>query len=178
MTIDKELPDHPDVEQIVQTVKQDVNKAGRSKAVPSSEKPQLAIDKLVFTGWQVCAQCHKPQAVFWEKTGHASAYQTLIEQDQQFNLDCLPCHVTSEYETTRISDNDSILLSLPSVLRQVGCEVCHGPGKKHAASQDPSQISRKPAAAICLRCHTPDRDEEFNYGNDLELIACPASMRK
>jgi hypothetical protein len=178
MAMDIKLPDHPDVERIVQTVKQNVNQAGRSKALPSSKKPQLAIDKLVFAGWQVCAQCHKPQTDFWEKTDHATAYQTLIEQEQQFNLDCLPCHVTSEYKTTKISDNDSILLSLPSVLRQVGCEICHGPGKTHAASQDPSQISRKPAAAICLRCHTPERDEEFNYGNKLERIACPASMRK
>ena len=137
----------------------------------------MSLEKLVFAGWQVCAQCHEPQTDFWEKTDHSSAYQTLVEQEQQFNLDCLPCHVTAEYDTTKISDDDSVLLSLPSALQQVGCEVCHGPGKTHAASQDPSLISRKPAASICLRCHTPERDEEFNYENNLERIASPASTQ-
>ena len=180
IALDLKLPDEPNVEKIVKRIKENINQAGRSraaKAAISSGHPEMPIEKFVFAGWQVCAQCHGPQTAFWEKTAHSSAYQTLVEQEQQFNLDCLPCHVTAEYETTRISDNDSVLLSLPSVLQQVGCEICHGPGKSHAASQNPSQISRKPAASICLRCHTPERDEEFNYGNDLERIACPASKR-
>ena len=180
IALDINLPDQPDVEKIVKATKQNVNQAGRSsaaKAAISRDHKELPLEKLVFAGWKVCSNCHGPQTDFWEKTEHSSAYQTLVEQEQQFNLDCLPCHVTAEYETTRISNNDSILLSLPSALRQVGCEVCHGPGKIHAASQDPSHISRKPAASICLRCHTPERDEKFNYENDLERIACPASKR-
>jgi predicted CXXCH cytochrome family protein len=82
--------------------------------------------------------------------------------------------VTAEFGTTKVSNNNSVLLSLPSVLQQVGCEICHGPGKSHAASGNPNQISRKPSAAICLRCHTADRDKNFNYENDLARIACPA----
>jgi hypothetical protein len=180
IALDIKLPDQPDVERIVKTIKQNINQAGRNKAAKaatSADRPELSIEKLAFIGWQVCAQCHKPQTDFWERTNHSSAYQTLVEQEQQFNLDCLPCHVTAEYETTRISNNESVLLSLPSVLQQVGCEICHGPGKAHAASQEPSQISRKPSASICLKCHTPENDEEFNYENDLERIACPANLQ-
>jgi hypothetical protein len=180
IAMDLKLPDQPDVERVVKATKQNVNQAGRSsaaKAAISRDQKEIPFEKLVFAGWQVCAKCHGPQTAFWEKTDHSSAYQTLVEQEQQFNLDCLPCHVTAEYGTTKISDDDSVLLSLPAVLQQVGCEICHGPGKSHAASQDPSRISRKPAASICLRCHTPERDEEFNYENDLERIACPASNR-
>ena len=180
IALDIKLPDQPEVEKIVKAIKQNINQAGRNKAAKaatSADRPELSIEKLTFTGWQACAQCHKPQTDFWEKTDHSSAYQTLVEQEQQFNLDCLPCHVTAEYETTRISNNESVLLSLPSVLQQVGCEICHGPGKAHAVSQEPSQISRKPAPSMCLRCHTPERDEEFNYDNDLERIACPANLQ-
>ena len=177
IAMDLTLPDHPDVEKIVKITKYNVNQAGRTKAATSIDKPEISIENLVFTGWQVCAKCHALQTDFWDKTKHSTAYQTLVEQEQQFNFDCLPCHVTAEYEATKISTNDSILLSLPSALRQVGCEVCHGPGKSHAASQDPSHISQKPAASICLRCHTPERDEEFKYENDLERIACPANPR-
>ena len=181
IAMDIKLPDQPAVEAIVKKIKLDVNQSGRGnaiKATASVDKPEMSIEKLVFTGWKVCAQCHKPQADFWARTNHSSSYQTLVEQEQQFNLDCLGCHVTAEYEATKISNNDSVLLSLPSVLQQVGCEICHGPGKPHAATRDPSQIFRKPAASICLRCHTPERDEEFNYGNDMVRIACPASIRQ
>jgi hypothetical protein len=177
ITLDVALPDQPDVQQVVETAKLRVNEAGRNKATgkasPTSE-PELSIEKLAFTGWKTCAQCHVVQTDFWEKTGHFSAYKTLVEDEQQFNLACLPCHVTAEYGATKINGNGSMLLSLPPVLQQIGCEICHGPGKLHAASQDPAAISRIPAAAICLRCHTPERDENFNYDNDIERIACPA----
>jgi cytochrome c553 len=178
ITLDVTLPDQPDVQRIVETAKLKINEAGRSKATAAartSEQPELSINALPFTGWETCAQCHEAQTDFWRKTDHFSTYNTLVENEQQFNLDCLPCHVTAEYGVTRINGNGSILLSLPPVLQQVGCEVCHGPGKIHAATQDPAAISRIPAAVICLRCHTPERDEEFNYDNDVERIACPAS---
>ncbi len=177
VALDIELPDQREVEKIVERVKLSVNQSGRSKAVKaaSTGMTALSVEKLPFAGWPACAQCHKPQTDYWEKTAHSTAFMTLVEQEQQFNLDCLPCHVTAEYRTTKISNNDSALLSLPAVLQQVGCEVCHGPGKSHAATQDPSRISRKPSPEICLRCHTPNRDDNFNYENDLERIACPAS---
>ena len=177
ITLDITLPDQPDVKQVVETAKLKVNEAGRNKSAgkaSSASLPELSIEKLVFTGWEICAQCHVAQTDFWEKTGHFSAYNTLVENEQQFNLACLPCHVTAEYNTAKINGDDALLLSLPPVLQQVGCEICHGPGKSHAASQDPAAISRLPSAAVCLRCHTPERDEDFNYDNDVERIACPA----
>ena len=178
ISLDVHLPDQPEVQKIVEATKQKVNKSGKSKATEAIQSPPrsgLNIEKMGFVGWQACAQCHKPQTEFWKKTDHASAYQTLTEQEQQFNLDCLPCHVTSRYKDITISDDDAVLLSLPEALQQVGCEVCHGPGRNHAASQDPAAIFRKPDTSICIQCHTPERDEEFNYENDVERIACPAS---
>ncbi len=44
-------------------------------------------------------------------------------------------------------------------LHTAGCESCHGPGKAHAESADPSKIinpssiSRAQSSAVCLRCH-------------------------
>jgi hypothetical protein len=166
------------VKKIVEKTKLSVNQAGRSQAgqsATSPARPELQLEKLAFTGWKSCATCHSPQTAFWEKTAHASAYQTLSDEEQQFNLDCLPCHVTAEYKDIKISNDATVLLALPAQLQQVGCEVCHGPGKSHAQSQNPADISRKPDTSICIRCHTSERDEEFNYGNDIERIACPAS---
>jgi len=180
IALDVNLPDQPDVKQIVDATKRSVNLAGRGQANESATSPappELQLEKLVFTGWMTCSQCHAAQTDFWMKTDHFSAYQTLAEQEQQFNLDCLPCHVTAEFKDIKISNNDAVLLSLPAHLQQVGCEVCHGPGKNHAASQNPLDISRKPDISICLRCHTPERDDNFNYKHDIERIACPAGKR-
>jgi hypothetical protein len=178
IALDAHLPDQPEVKKIVDEIKSAVNQSGRNRADKSASSPtphELRPDKLPFTGWMTCAQCHTAQADFWKKTDHAGAYRTLSEQEQQFNLDCLPCHVTAEYKNIRVGSDDAVLLSLPSQLQQVGCEVCHGPGRKHAASRSPADISRKPAQEICIRCHTAERDESFNYDNDVEKIACPAS---
>ncbi len=178
IALEVNLPDQPEVKKIVETTKLNVNQAGRSQAdqsATSPARPELQLEKLAFTGWKRCATCHSPQTAFWENTAHASAYQSLTEQEQQFNLDCLPCHVTAEYKDIKISNDATVLLALPVQLQQVGCEVCHGPGKSHAASQDPADISRKPDTSICIRCHTSERDEEFYYDNDIERIACPAS---
>ena len=180
IALDVNMPDQPEVKKIVEATKASVNLAGRDqagRAQSSPALPELMLEKLAFTGWETCTPCHSPQAAFWQKTAHASAYQTLAGQEQQFNLDCLPCHVTAEYKDIKISDNDAALLSLPAQLQQVGCEVCHGPGKDHAATQDPKVVTRKPEISICTRCHTSERDEGFNYENDLERIACPASKR-
>jgi len=180
LALDANLPDQPEVKKIVEATKLRVNQSGRIQADETASAPtlpELQLDKLPFTGWLTCAQCHPVQAEFWKTTGHAGAYRSLSEQDQQFNLDCLPCHVTAEYKDTRISDNDAVLLSLPVQLQQVGCEVCHGPGRNHAASRDPAAISRKPDREDCIRCHTSERDTAFNYENDVEMIACPAGGR-
>lgn len=180
VVLDENLPDQPEVKKIVRAIKEEINRAGRTRAAAAAgaaRKPAISLGDSPFTGWRTCAECHEPQTDFWDKTDHSVAYQTLVEEEQQFNLDCLPCHVTAEYGATRISDDQAVLLALPRELQQVGCELCHGPGKPHAVSRDPKKISRKPAAAICLRCHTPERDEEFNYENDLIRIGCPASIK-
>ena len=178
ITLEADLPDQPAVEKIVKTVKENINRTGKKSvavATAAAGKPgDKRLAETPFVGWRACEKCHKPQTEFWERTDHSAAYQTLVEAEQQFNLDCVGCHVTAKYETIKISDNDADLLTLPSELKQVGCEICHGPGRFHAASRDPKSISRRPAASVCLRCHTPERDEKFNYKNDLIRIACPA----
>lgn len=181
ITLEPKFPDHAEVERIVQKTKENVNLAGRKSALKTaeiSEQNTISRIKKVFSGWQTCAKCHAEQTDFWQKTNHSSAYRTLVKREQQFNLDCLSCHVTSEYKNTRVSDNESVLLSLPAELQTVGCEICHGPGIAHTESQNPGQISRRPKPEICLRCHTPEQDENFDYENDLVRFACPQDGKK
>lgn len=178
IALKENLPEQPEVKKIVDSAKARVNVAGMSlagRSAAAAPPHELQPEKLLFTGWETCALCHDPQASFWKDTGHSSTYKSLVDQEQQFNLDCLPCHVTAQYKNTVISSNDTLLLSLPAQLQQVGCEVCHGPGKKHAASRNRSDISRKPVESVCRRCHTSDRDESFDYEKEVLRIACPTA---
>jgi hypothetical protein len=175
VALEKSIPDQPEVLKVVETTKQRVNEAGRARARTARKKTvqnkkNVSTDSL--TGWQVCAKCHAVQTTFWKSTTHYKAFQTLVDASQQYNLNCLPCHVTSSQELSSAT-NGSDILSLPAVLQQVGCEVCHGPGNKHTANPGPGNIVRKPPETTCRRCHTPARDETFSYEDDLQLIACP-----
>ena len=56
--------------------------------------PPAAPDQAAYVGVDVCTKCHKEARAVWDATPHARAYATLADQDKQFNLDCVSCHVT------------------------------------------------------------------------------------
>jgi hypothetical protein len=132
-----------------------------------------------MAGWRTCRPCHPGQTEFWLKTGHARSWRTLAAVNQQFNLNCMVCHVTlPAYDKTTGYTTDynteQRLALLPSVFNNVGCEACHGPGKKHA--RQPKLVGmRKAGATVCLTCHTPEHDNNFNFKHKLEKIRCPAT---
>ncbi len=168
------LPDQPEVLALVKRIKADISRAGQrasraktaTPAGQSGKKPGNRLDQ--YTGWPACGQCHPQQAAFWQTTRHGTAYQTLVAQQQQFNLDCLTCHVTPA-----LTDQGQSLLTLPRPLRSVGCETCHGPDRGHGNQPAAVPLARQPAEEICRRCHTPDHDQNFNYLEKRALISCP-----
>jgi nitrate/TMAO reductase-like tetraheme cytochrome c subunit len=171
------LPDDKEVLELVKKAKRKVNELGRKYAAANrniSGQPSLPAEAkpipLPYAGVTTCSSCHRPQADFWKDTRHEGAYQTLVKKQQNQNPDCLPCHVTCNQRNSNAS-----LLMLPVDLQQVGCETCHGSGVEHARKQGNGSITRQPTAATCIGCHTLDRDDTFNYENDLKRIACPAS---
>ncbi len=175
IAMEKNMPDDQPVAAVVEKTKQLINQIGQRRKANSLKQKQIPVQQnnlspasLRYSGWRECADCHNEQTVFWQTTGHASAYQTLKTKKQHFNLDCLPCHVT--YDS---SEPAAAMLSLPSELLQVGCEVCHGPGKQHMISSAAKEIVRKPDAKTCLKCHTPDNDDNFNYKIDIKSVGCP-----
>ncbi len=126
-------------------------------------------------GANTCSTCHELQGDFWKNTRHALAYDTLEKKKKNFNLDCLPCHMTVDIPGGKF---DSLiaetLLSFPETLRSVGCENCHGSGKKHIQDPEHFKLVRSPGRNICLTCHTDEHDDNFDYKSDIEIIACPA----
>jgi Cytochrome c554 and c-prime len=121
-----------------------------------------------FIGVDECAVCHSDAKDVWDKTAHAHAYASLATQFKQFNLDCVNCHVTG-YDTAGGSTVTHV-----EKLKDVQCEVCHGPGSLHA--KKPKTVAMptpKPNGDICLTCHHPPHVHEFNAKEKLPLILGP-----
>jgi hypothetical protein len=89
-----------------------------------------------YIGWKQCAACHSPIDTTWQKTRHANAIESLKKTSQQNLPDCVKCHVTG-YE----KDGGFIDYELTPEMAGVQCEVCHGPGSKHAENPVESRDS-------------------------------------
>jgi Cytochrome c554 and c-prime len=123
--------------------------------------------KPTYVGVQVCAKCHEPARVFWDTTKHSHAYTTLSSQNKEFNLDCVSCHVTG-YDQPGGSSVTHV-----DLLKDVQCEVCHGPGSVHSANPKIEVVTKKPSETRCLDCHHPPHVEEFDSKAKMTEILGP-----
>jgi Cytochrome c554 and c-prime len=113
--------------------------------------PPVPAGQSGYVGDAVCGKCHKSEHKFWSTTPHAHAYATLVAVHKQYNLDCVGCHVTG-YEKPGGST-----VTHADKLENVQCEVCHGPGSRHAADpKNPTFIDAAPSRSLCASsCHHP-----------------------
>ncbi len=176
VAIKTSLPKDPHVEAIVRQTLARVNELGqrqREEQKKRSHEAALARRRLaMLTGARVCSGCHHRQAAFWRRTGHAAAWQTLVAGQRQFDRNCQPCHVTLPAEALAQAGMEGLPPVIPVELRAVGCEACHGPGRRHADNPARNRL-RKPDAATCASCHQPDHDPGFSFANRLPLVRCP-----
>lgn len=114
-----------------------------------------------YLGHTACAECHEEIADGWATTPHAHAFETLKEQgeEKQSIPGCFRCHVVG-FE----KDGGYIDMILTPELKDVQCESCHGPGRKHVAAEgDPDELLQRPTEALCRSCHTEGQDKNFDY---------------
>lgn len=125
--------------------------------------------KAHYVGNDECAICHEEEQAVWEKTGHAKAYKTLVDDHKEFNLDCVGCHVTG-YDQPGGST-----VTYVENLKDVGCETCHGPGSLHAADEDkPGLIQLQPDPQSCVtECHHPPHVEGFDPEAEMKHVLGP-----
>lgn len=120
--------------------------------------PQPGKNEPRYEGGAACEDCHAEAVRFWETTRHAQAWKTLVDRGQQFDFDCTSCHVTG-WERPGGSN-----LAFNEPLRNVQCEVCHGPSSTHVATEKPSATQRVPAEALCAtQCHTHEHSDTFDH---------------
>jgi 2',3'-cyclic-nucleotide 2'-phosphodiesterase (5'-nucleotidase family) len=125
-----------------------------------------------YAGVEACSNCHEEPKKVWDATGHAHAYATLEKQFKEANLDCVSCHVTG-YDKPGGSTVTHV-----SELKNVQCEVCHGPGSLHAAKPDKVKIPiAKPSPDACLACHHPPHVHTFDAHAKMADILGPGHGR-
>ncbi len=167
--METELPDQPKIQRLVAETTEEVNKIGMQSttALTAGQKSSLATYPENFVGAVMCANCHPQQDTTWKATRHAKAYQTLVAENKQFNLNCIPCHVTGV-----VTGEEPQALSLPADMQKVGCEACHGAGRLHIQFPEQWPLPKRPAEEVCRRCHTPEQDDSFDYLTDIERLGC------
>ncbi|RMG99766.1 MAG: hypothetical protein D6705_02295 [Deltaproteobacteria bacterium] len=124
-----------------------------------------------YAGIEECDLCHEEAVAFWRKTKHASAYATLENLGKQYDVACVGCHVTGFRKPggSEVVENDG--------LRDVQCEVCHGPGSIHVEEPErngkPHAIVREAPQEVCAACHTPEHSDTFDYTAYLRDVLGP-----
>ncbi len=112
--------------------------------------------KAVYAGENVCKTCHPAEHKVWSASRHGRAYDTLRKINKAFDPECLVCHVVGfNLEGGFISELDT-----PG-LKNVQCEVCHGPGRDHASAPQAGFGSR--ANEACKNCHVKNHSPRFNF---------------
>lgn len=154
-------------------------------------KPQAHPSGNQFIGSHACADCHSTAHEIWSNSPHAHATQTLVDLKpaRHFDPECLSCHVTGwdpqNYYPYFGGYTD---LDHTELLRDNGCENCHGPGSAHVAAElgeiDVSDKQRNEfreqmrlrlvegeaegkvigkATSKCLECHDLDNSPDFDF---------------
>lgn len=163
-----EAPRDPEIRRVVEGYDARVNAHNqRIFADWRPEPPQEGQPR--YVGSQTCASCHGAAVRWWRGTPHGHAYATLANQNKNFNLSCVGCHVTGY-----LQPGGSTVTHVAG-LEDVGCESCHGPASMHVS--DPTgasvNVSRAPEQSLCRGCHNPEHSDRFHFETYRQLLIAP-----
>ena len=147
--------------------------AGQANLEAAKARPPAPVPPgtATYVGAEECSNCHGKEYAFWKKTRHAKAWKTLEDTGKQYDYECTGCHVTG------FGEPGGSTMAKTDGLRDVQCEVCHGPGSIHVekeGEEKPLAIVREPAADLCAtRCHTPEHSDTFQHEAYLRDVTGP-----
>lgn len=99
-----------------------------------------------YVGENGCKTCHKVEYDSWKTSKHANAWAALKPEEQK-KPECASCHMTGR-------------TAADSVIVNVSCEACHGPGSEYKSMTKMKDHKLATAAgllipneATCTQCH-------------------------
>jgi hypothetical protein len=146
--LDRNVDDQPDVLAMLETAKAEIEAMEAGAVIAPLTDSE-------YIGSVACSGCHAEIFAQWQETGHARAYATLQVENRELDRDCFSCHVTGAFDERGPQHPTQVT----QPLQNVGCESCHGPGRKHIAAPGQGTIVRSPGADNCVQCHDGKQDE-------------------
>ena len=115
-----------------------------------------------------CQSCHNDIYDTWATTPHAHAIESLTEKNEHQNPECIACH------TTYYLKGGFVTLEKTPKYAGIQCAQCHGRMEGHIEFHSgTSQKEDAPPTVnqdLCLQCHTPDLDDDFDFERDKKLV--------
>ncbi len=161
IALTEDVSDDPDVRKLLDDFYHQVATDGQLQTVSHrlfASEPFEQDDKNSYIGSQACQECHQKEFTQWSHSSHATAFNTLRTAGREYYPECVTCHVTgSGYES-----GYQIGTPAREHLVDVGCETCHGPGKKHVYTPLKDNIRAQVPEKVCMECHTPEHSPGFD----------------
>ncbi|MGH9869463.1 MAG: multiheme c-type cytochrome [Candidatus Polarisedimenticolia bacterium] len=129
--------------------------ASRAGGPPTSPAQPSSVRKPFLTS-TACQSCHGEAYRVYENSAHAHAFQTLREAKQDYNPECVSCHVTGFHEPEGFVDAHET----PGLMN-VQCEACHGNAAEHI--RDPQKEFGAVPPRRCFGCHTKENSPDFVF---------------
>jgi len=162
ISLDERFEDSPEIKMLLKIYQQRLRDEELLKRVFKADLPS----NLTYIGNDDCAVCHNKIFKHWENTSHASAYETLLKVEHEYDPECVECHTTGlNYFTGFVT-----MESTPG-LKGVGCESCHGPGSAHKETQ--SKDYGIVDVDGCIICHEDEHSPGFQFKDYWQKIIHP-----
>ncbi|MEN2995108.1 MAG: cytochrome c family protein [Thermodesulfovibrio sp.] len=116
-----------------------------------------------YVGSEKCKTCHPRQYENFTKFSRMSQSFSGVEKMKnkitpEELKGCYECHTTGYGKK-----GGFVSVEKTPHLKNTGCEVCHGPGKKHVKTRKKEDIRGKLTTKICEPCHTEERIRAFRF---------------
>jgi len=162
ISLDGRFEDSPEIAMLLRIYQQRLKDEELLEQVFKSDLPS----NLTFIGNDDCALCHNRIFKHWEGTDHASAYETLVTAEHEYDPECVECHVIGLNYFTGFETIEST-----PELMGVGCESCHGPGSDHKETQ--SNDYGRVSVEDCEVCHNDEHSPNFEFKDYWQKIKHP-----
>lgn len=166
-----EYKDDPEMSQYVRDFRRSLASLYSASNTARAKEIEEIPGSRSFAGGARCAECHRPQQSFWQNTRHAHAWQTMLDQSAEFDLECIVCHTVGYMKPGGFDRPDRV-----AGFENVQCEDCHSMGSAHVAGfgfLEDKNIDASAEDMLCEKCHNSEHSPDFRRETYVARVSCP-----